>query len=124
MFQQKKPRDEYSQYSVINAAATLTAAQAIGGFVNSVPVAGINITTPTASGIFSAMNFPVVNSGFDLYIRNISAGANTITLVGGSDVTISGTATTAQNTISVFRAVFASTYPPKLVMFRVSNTAV
>lgn len=57
-----------------------------------------NATTDTAANIVAAMASPAVGAAYKLRIINESSGAFTWTVVGGTGVTISGTATIAQNT--------------------------
>lgn len=66
-------------------------------------------TTDTAANILAAIRVggvaPVVGTSFILYVRNTAAAANTLTLAGGTGVTIVGTATVAQNNIRAFLGV-------------------
>lgn len=68
--------------------------------------------TPTAQQIIDALTVglrpPVVGQGFDFDLRNTSGGAFTITLTAGTGVTISGTATIAQNNQKRFRVVITT----------------
>jgi hypothetical protein len=105
IFALNEPLIKFTPVKTANAAVTLTAAELIEGLLLSVPVAAINVTTPTAAAIVAGLESPKVGTAFDFFIRNTSAGANTITLVGGTGVTIVGTSTTAQNVASQFRAV-------------------
>jgi len=85
--------------------ATLTAAQILGGLITGTPTAAANYTTPTAILLLAAMasfGASFLDEGFEFSIKNTSAGANTITVVGGTGVTIVGTATIAQNAIKRF----------------------
>lgn len=88
--------------------ATLTTNQ-IAGLLTGTPTAAANYTTPTAAQICSALpQVQQVSSGtnnnfaLDFFIKNTSAGANTITVVAGAGVTATGTMTIAQNTIRHF----------------------
>jgi len=88
--------------------ATLTAAQILGGLITGTPTAAANYTTPTAALLIAALQalgVPYLNESFEFSIKNTSAGANTITVVGGTGVTIVGTATIAQNNIKRFRLI-------------------
>lgn len=88
-------------------AQTLTASQLLGGFIIGVPTAAANYTTDTAGNIVNAIQGAQVGSSVQFTLRNKSAGANTITLVGGQGVTINAgdTATVAQNNQKTFLAV-------------------
>lgn len=83
--------------------ATLTINQVVGILVGT-PVAAANYTTPTATQMCNAFltlrsNTNTYASTFkvDWYIKNTSGGANTITVVAGTGVTLSGTGTATQN---------------------------
>lgn len=60
--------------------------------------AGANATTDTAANIVAAMASPAVGASYKLRVINESSGAFTWTVVGGTGVTVTGTATIAQNT--------------------------
>lgn len=87
-------------------AITLTAAQFAhtgGGSdvtleLTGAQVGAFNVTTPTAAQIMAAMNNPIPGQTFRLRIVNQSSGAFAGTLLGGTGVTVTGTATVAQNT--------------------------
>src|SRR6185312_14110571 len=72
------------------AAVTLALTGALG--------AGANATTDTAANIIAAMPSPSVGTTYKLRIINESSGNFAWTIVGGSGVTVTGTATIAQNT--------------------------
>lgn len=87
--------------------ASLTPGQ-MSALLTGTPTAAANYTTPTATQLCQL--FPFVASAssnlhYDWYVKNTSAGANTITVVGGTGVTITGTATIAQNNIKHFMVV-------------------
>lgn len=88
-------------------AQTLKASAILGGFIIGVPTAAANYTTDTAANIVAAIQGAQVGSAIQFTLRNKSAGANTITLVGGAGVTINAgdTATVAQNNQKTFLAV-------------------
>lgn len=79
--------------------ATLTQAQAVNALLVGTPTAAAAYTTPTGAQL--ELMFPDSVNGQvvgELQIKNTSAGANAITLTAGaSGVTITGTATVAQN---------------------------
>lgn len=64
--------------------------------------AGATATTPTAAAIIAAL--PAVKSGtaYTLRVINNSSGAFAWTVAGGTGVTVTGTATVAQNTFRDF----------------------
>ena len=86
--------------------ATLGTAQSFGLLVGT-PTGAATYTTPTATRMCAAFPSVAVTPptskfavGWD--IKNTSAGANTITLTGGTGVTVSGTGTVVQNHIRHF----------------------
>lgn len=93
---------------------TLSTTQFAPGILVGTPTAAANYTTPTAANICSAfpsvsINAPGTNTnfGYQLFIRNVSGGANTITLVAGAGVTLAAgnTNTIAQNHTRAFLVV-------------------
>jgi len=79
-----------------SATATLTAAQLLGGFINSAPGAGITLTLPTAANMVAGMKGCKVGDSFQTVIENTSGGANAITLAAGG-ATLRGGTSIAQN---------------------------
>ena len=85
------------------ATATLTAANSYNTIIRGVPTTGATYTTATAAAIVAAIGGDcAVGTTFMVVVLNASAGANTITIAGGTDVTVSGVATVAQNASKVF----------------------
>jgi hypothetical protein len=80
----------------------------MSSLLTGTPTAAANYTTPTATQLCALFPF-VQSSAANLYwpwwIKNTSAGANTITVVGGTGVTITGTATVAQSAVKMFMVV-------------------
>lgn len=100
--------NEVLTFTTLGAGAqTLTAAQIIGGFIIGVPTAAANYTTDTALNIVNAIQGAVVGSAIQFTVRNKAAAADTITLVGGTGVTINAgdTATVAESNQKTFLAV-------------------
>lgn len=91
-----------------SATASLTAAQVLGGFVNSVPVAGITLTLPTAALLVAAMAGCKVGDAVTFSIENTSAGANAITLAAGAGGTLRGGTSVAQNKSVIIRIVLTN----------------
>ena len=58
-----------------------------------------------------------------MLIRNTSAGANTITLAGGTGVTISGTATVAQNINRRFLGYVTGVTTPAITFYNCGGVA-
>jgi len=71
-----------------DAAATLTAAQLIGGEFTITPTVARILTTDTAANIISALSGSVDNSNFEFTVINLAAFDVTIAL--GTDVTLVG----------------------------------
>lgn len=100
------PYGVFFRQTTATDTATLGTAQSFGLLVGT-PTGAATYTTPTATRMCQA--FPAIaitppTSNFDLGwdIKNTSGGANTITVAGGTGVTVSGTATVAQNHIHHF----------------------
>lgn len=108
----KSPSFFTTNASAPTDTATLTAAQLLGGQIVGTPTGAANYTTPTAALIIAALASyidPFINATFEFTIENTSAGANTITLVAGTGVTLSGgTVTVAQNAARRFKVVVTS----------------
>lgn len=88
-----------------DSASHVVAAANITGSSNNVVLAltgalaaGANATTDTAANIVAAMASAAVGASYKLRIINESSGAFSWTIVGGTGVTVTGTATVAQNT--------------------------
>lgn len=88
---------------------TYTAAELVGGLILRDPNgAARSDVTPTAAQIVGAITGATATSSFEFIIRNDADAAETITLTAGAGVTISGTATIAQNNSKRFRAVITN----------------
>ena len=85
------------------ATTTLTAAQSYNSIVRGVPSAAATYTTATAAAVVAAIGGDcAIGTSFRVVVINASAGANTITVAGGSGVTVSGVATVVQNASKEF----------------------
>lgn len=111
--------------SAVNATATLTAAQLLGGLITSTSAAAVAMTLPTGA-VFEPLLAAVygtlaVGDGFLFTI--INTGPNTVTLTAASGFTIGGGQTTpgaiATLTNATFRVVrtAANTY----IAYRTTN---
>ena len=90
-------------------AATYTAAQLLGGLILRDPAGGARSdVTPTAALIIAAIDQAGVGNSFEFTIRNTADAAETITVTAGTDVTLSGTMTIAQNNSKRFLCVVTS----------------
>lgn len=93
----------YNKAVVKAGATTLTTTEILNGLILLDPNgAGVNLTTPTAAAIIAAMSGASVGSSFVVHVRNTADAAEAITFVGGTGVTVSGTATIAQNNAKSF----------------------
>jgi|SRR5579859_2674113 len=81
---------------------TMTAAQLIGGVISSANAGAVTFTTDTAANLDAALNNPAVGDTFTCVLLNL--GTNTITLAGGSSVTLQGNTAvaTGKNALLVF----------------------
>lgn len=94
-----------------NAAATLTAQETLNGFLLVDPNGGAQaLTLPTAALLVAAMKGVTTNTSLRLIIRNTANGAETITTTA-STITISGTATIAQNATAEYIIVLTNVTP-------------
>jgi hypothetical protein len=92
-----------------NGAATYAASEIAGGLILRDPHgANRTDTTATAAQILAQFLHAKVGSTFPLIVRNTADAAETITVQGGTGVTISGTATIAQNNTKHFMGVFTN----------------
>lgn len=96
-------------YAVLaDADATLTAAQHRGGVASVAAGANNrNITTLTAALLVSAFPGAAVGQSANLSIVNLKA-ANTVTLVGGTGVTIVGVAVVSALTSGTYKMLFTN----------------
>lgn len=96
------------QFTQNNTAAdtiALLPSQMVGLLVGT-PTAGATYTTPTATQLCQLFPF-VASSNASFFnwlfvVKNTSGGANTITMAGGTGVTLRGTGTIAQNAVRIF----------------------
>ena len=105
-----------------NSGVTLTAADLVGtgGGASIItragsPGVGFNDTTDTATDILYAMPGVVVGSTFTVLMNNTTGQIQT--LVGGTNVTIAGTATTAAGNTHIFTGVVTATGTPAVTLY-------
>lgn len=83
--------------------ATLSTANSYNVIIRGVPTAAATYTTATAAAVVAAIGGDcAIGTTFMVVVINASAGAYTITIAGGTSVTVSGVATVAQNASKVF----------------------
>jgi len=108
------------------ATATLSAANSYNTIIRGVPTAAATYTTATAAAIVAAIGGDcAVGTTFMVVVLNASAGANAITIAGGTDVTVSGVATVAQNASKVFlgRVTSVTSGSEAITMYGMGSTA-
>jgi ABC-type Fe3+ transport system substrate-binding protein len=89
--------------AAVTDTATLTAAQSYNSIVRGIPTSAATYTTATATAIISAIGGDcAVGTCFRVVVLNAAASALTITVAGGTGVTISGVATVVQNAAKEF----------------------
>lgn len=94
---------EFTKKTVVTdlggGAQTASAAELIGGYMQNDPAGDVNVTTATATQIVAAIPNCQVGSSFECVLENTANGAETITIVGGADVTLTAgqTFTPTQN---------------------------
>ncbi len=90
-------------------AHTYTAAELLGGMILRDCAGGARSDpSPTAALLIAAIAQAGAGNAFEFTIRNTSDAAETITVTAGTDVTLSGTMTIAQNNSKRFLAVVTS----------------
>jgi hypothetical protein len=110
-----------------NTAHVLTAANLTGASslvtlaLTGALGAGANATTDTAANIIAAMPSPSVGTTHRLRIINESSGAFSWTVVGGTGVTVTGTATIAQNTWREFVVTVTNVGTPAVTLQNVGT---
>jgi hypothetical protein len=88
---------------------TYTAAEFTSGLIlRDCAGAGRSDVSPTAAALYTELGSPLVGSSFNLIVRNTTGAAFSITMTGGTGVTVSGTATIAQSNTKLFVGVFTS----------------
>ena len=111
--------------SVINTAgaATLTAAQILGGLIFRDPSgANRSDTTPTAASLIAAIHNCKVGDSFEFTIANTTDASETITLISGTGTTRIGTMTIAQNNAKRFRAVITEVSTPAYTVYSLGTS--
>lgn len=94
------------------AAHTMTIAETLNSLYDRSALGGSDRidTTPTAAAIIGSLPGAVLNSAFDLVVLNNDT-SNTLTIAGGTGVTITGTATVAHNTSRIFKGIVKAVGP-------------
>lgn len=102
-------REKVVEVAVADAAATLTAAQLLESkLFTQEPSAARTLTTATAALIVAALVDESTGTSFEFTIVNKAAATHAITLAGGTDVTIVGSASVAAATSGTFVGVVQS----------------
>lgn len=102
-------REAVAEVELSDAAATLTAAQLLESkLFTQTPTAARTLTTATAALIVAALTDEVAGTSFEFTIVNKAGATHAITLAGGTDVTIVGSATVSAATSGTFVGVVQS----------------
>ena len=102
-------REKVAEVALDDAAATLTAAQLLESkLFTQTPTAARTLTTATAALIVAALTDEVEGTSFEFTIVNKASATHAITLAGGTDVTIVGSASVAAATSGSFVGVVQS----------------
>jgi hypothetical protein len=117
--------------NVTNATATgvtIPAAQVVNGLFTHSPTGAVNDTTDTATNLIAALPSCTATSttgtSFVFSVLNTSASAVAITVLGGTNVTVVGTATVAQNAVRNFRGIVtACTGTPAVSLYSLGGGA-
>jgi hypothetical protein len=86
----------YTNIAQKTATTTLTAAEVLTQFIVGTPAAAVQYTLPTAGQLIVQLTqqlgtVPEVGLGFDVNVTNVSTtAANTITILTGTGITLSG----------------------------------
>ena len=101
--------EKRAEVAVSDAAATLTAAQLLESkLFTQEPSAARTLTTATAALIVAALVDEATGTSFEFTIVNKAAATHAITLAGGTDVSIVGSATVSAATSGTFVGVVQS----------------
>ena len=108
--------------SAINATATATVDNVISGYITSTSAALTTITLPTATAIATALGTVSRGTQLEFIVDNI-AGTNTVTIAGGTGITVLGSPTvTGTATLTIpstnlgrFRLIFTTPTAAKIV---------
>jgi hypothetical protein len=105
------PLDVKAVTALSDAAATLTAAQVLGGIVTQTPSAGRAVTLPAASALLALIPGAVVGSAIELTVKNLAAATHAITVTASASITnggIAGDFTVAATASATYMIVFTN----------------
>lgn len=103
---------------------TYTAAQVLSGFINRDPAGGARSdVTPTAAEIVGAIDNCMIGDSVMLTIRNAADAAETITVTAGTNVTLTGTMTIAQNYLREFLVTVTAVTTPAVTFLTLGTFA-
>lgn len=103
-------------------AAAYTMAECLSGMIVRTPTGAAADQFPTAAVIVAGIDNCEVGDSIDVLIRNLSAGANTITISANTGLTLSGTMTIAQNYMKWFRLVVTAVATPAVTVYTMTTT--
>lgn len=99
------PNLEITETATVSTAGpvTLTVAQVFNKiYVRETGAAARSDTTPTARALINAIAGAHIGATFMFIVRNVSAAAHNVTIVGGTGVTLQGSADTSQSTQTIY----------------------
>ena len=107
---------------------TLTAAQIVNGIVqiSGTSAGAVTATTDTATNIVAAIPNAQVGQTFEIIIQNGNTSSGTITLSGGTGVTVTNTYATAAQPITTtrqYRGVVTNATTPAVTIYPVGQVA-
>lgn len=103
------------------AAVTYTAAEVLNSMIIDAATEACTATTHTGTQLIAAIPNCVDGSSFWFILENGAAGAFTITLTAGVDVTVTGTATVAQNNTKLFFGIVTSVSSHTVTIYSVGT---
>lgn len=101
--------EKRTEVAETDAAQTLTAAELLDSkLFTCTPTAARNFTTATAAQIVAALSDESTGTSFEFTIVNLAGATHAITLVGGTSVTVVGSATVSAASSGTFLGVVQS----------------
>lgn len=100
-------RPVFSPSNIGNATATLTTTQVLRGLMSSNPAAAATFTLPTAADLVAADKKAQAGTGIQFSICNLN-GVNAITVAVGVGGTLSGSATVALTSSSMWYLLYTN----------------
>ena len=113
-------RDMAVTADTTSGASTYTGAGVVNGVIlRSGNTSGVTDVTPTATLLLASMNNPAIGDTFVFYVRNLNTSTGTVTLSGGTNVTLSGTTTCAINKTRMYVGAVTAVTTPAVTLYGV-----